>query len=506
MIHSFRLFKELIFRLTDKEIFLLKKKFEVGIKSTDKNKNKSKELLKLVLKNPEITKVEVERKLYDDSSKAAFNKLIDRAIEKIDEILITFSRDVTTVYSERNFAYFHLKRRFLIIQMRLLRGIEFDFRNQLEKIITSANRFEHYDIMVEALSAKQRHEVLRNKKAVSQIQKLIDRYEGIKVKLQNARNIWSRFGVLISNVSYATNYKKELSEVCKILRDDFEQTASKNIGYIYYFLEVESRQIVGNYKEAEVFLKKLYSLLQNNESIYTKTKHAEVALNLAANKIFLRDFSSAVIYAKEAKRHFTADSINYYVATGDEFLARYYNGEFLIAEGLIGEIYNFCRTNGGPFLHSKYAYQFACIKTILGEIEKSNDLLVEVKELEKEKGIWNLGKRMLAIINGIESKDYESVELKVLSLEKFLKRISKSNQVRKRDKVILRILLKLINEGYDFNKVYNQKKEYFDFLEGNDPEYSWKIKSPELIIFPDWFKKKMHENSKAGIAKLTLSH
>ena len=58
--------------------------------------------------------------------------------------------------------------------------------------------------------------------------------------------------------------------------------------------------------------------------------------------------------------------------------------------------------------------------------------------------------------------------------------------------MILRILLKLINEGFDFEKVYNQRKKYFDLLESNDPEYVWKIKSPELIIFHEWFKKKLH--------------
>src|SRR5689334_15581138 len=100
MTHSFRLLKELIFCLTTKELSLLKKKFEVNVESSDKNKIKSKDLLQSIRTFPEITQKELERKLYGNSNRVAFAKLIDRAIEKIDEVLIAFSRDAISIYSE----------------------------------------------------------------------------------------------------------------------------------------------------------------------------------------------------------------------------------------------------------------------------------------------------------------------------------------------------------------------------------------------------------------------
>jgi len=470
----------------------------MNIESSDRNKNKSKKLLKIVLNNPMITKVDVERKLYGSPQKISFDKLIDRTVEKIDEILLNFTRDVTSLYSERNYYYFYLKRKLLVIQMRFLRGVEFDIDTQFEKIISSANKFEHYDIMIEALHAKQRNYVLKNMRAVNQIQKLIVRYEEIGRKVQTTRNIWTRLSVQISRNASSINYMKELTVGRKLLREYFEQTASNTIGYYYYLVEMDYEQIKGNYKEAEIYIKKLLSLIINNESLYTPTKHGEVLINLANNKIFQQDFNSAIQNAIDGKNYF--NSVNYYVATEVEFLARYYNGEINFAERLIAEMYNFCRSNGGPFLYSKYGYLFACIKTNRGEIEKSNELLLEVKEIEKDKGGWNLGKRILMIINGIESSDYEAVESKVLNLEKFLKRISKASYVRKRDKIILRILLKLINENFDFKKVYKLRKKHFDLLEGSDPEYGWKIKSPELIVFHEWFKGKMKEKSQQEIS------
>ncbi len=58
-----------------------------------------------------------------------------------------------------------------------------------------------------------------------------------------------------------------------------------------------------------------------------------------------------------------------------------------------------------------------------------------------------------------------------------------------RYQIILRILVSLLNEGYDFNKVSNKKKKYLTILEEINEKSSWNIKGPELIPFHIWFKK-----------------
>ena len=91
----------------------------------------------------------------------------------------------------------------------------------------------------------------------------------------------------------------------------------------------------------------------------------------------------------------------------------------------------------------------------------------------------------------IEMEDYESVDLKLSSLVKFIKRLLKTKSIRPRFLTIIRILRKLINENFDYTKVYQNRKKYFDLLESNDPHYCWEIKSPELVVFEKWFKAKM---------------
>jgi hypothetical protein len=49
----------------------------------------------------------------------------------------------------------------------------------------------------------------------------------------------------------------------------------------------------------------------------------------------------------------------------------------------------------------------------------------------------------------------------------------------------------LANLGFDYNFTYKSRKKYFDLLDGEDSQLAWKVKSPELINFTDWFKKKL---------------
>jgi hypothetical protein len=168
-----------------------------------------------------------------------------------------------------------------------------------------------------------------------------------------------------------------------------------------------------------------------------------------------------------------------------------YSHKFEEAEKLIEELYHASRTSKIPFLFSKRAYLLACMETLKQDFAKSKELLAEVKDIEKDKEGWNIGKRILTIINRIELMEFESVDLQVLNLQKHIKRTLKTRHVRKRDILILRILIKLINEQFNFEKVYKSRRRYFDLLESNDESYRWKIKSPELIIFHEWFKNKM---------------
>lgn len=484
--------KSLIGKLKREEIKSLLKYLRYYQDVKDGSKGKSLQLVEAIISEPNCTSREVQTLLYGRDNYQAFNKLLNRTKDKIFEVLLFDQHLSKPYYSERNRVVFEIRKKLVQSEVLFLRGITEDLSNIQNKIISKAKDYEIYDSLIEALHAKQRFMVMQGgNKAVDLIEKQIQKFESSRAKVQNARNIWTRIGAKINQSTSPDDYIVELESAIKLLRRDFEETQSATIGYFYMFLEVEWNQIHRDYKESELILKKLFNLIIENASLYTMTRHGEVLINLANNEILLGDYKSSIENSISAQKFFDFGSVNLDVAREVEFYGCFYSKQIERAEKVVEEIYHSSRSSNTPFLFSKRAYLFACIKTLKGEIDKSNYLLRDVKEIEKDKEGWNIGTRILTIINRIEENHYESADLQVLRLEKFIKRISKFRHVRKRDIIILRILLKLINEGFDFSKVYRQRKRYFDLLESNDSEYRWRIKSPELIVFHEWYNLKM---------------
>ncbi len=54
---------------------------------------------------------------------------------------------------------------------------------------------------------------------------------------------------------------------------------------------------------------------------------------------------------------------------------------------------------------------------------------MQISEIDKDKEGWNVNIRILSILCRIELFETDSVDLNVQNLEKFLKRISKTNNV-----------------------------------------------------------------------------
>jgi hypothetical protein len=490
--------KNLVSKLKREELKSLLKYLRYYQDGSGDSKGKGVQLIEAVINEPGCTQKEVQLSLYGKENYHAFNKLLNRTKDKIYEVLLFDQNLSKHYYSERNRVVFEIRKKLLQSEVLYFRGMTDDLNSFQNKIISRAKEYEIYDSLIEALQAKQRYLGFRfGIKAQKVIEGDIVFFEECRVALQKARSAFNNIGVKINQSTTSDDYKEELKQLLDILQKDYMKTKSSRIRYYYLFLKTEWMHIQNDYRSAELTLQSLFELITDNVSLHNRILKADILMNLSNNEIYLGQFPLAIQNILEAKSLYDLDSVNYDMASEIEFNAYFYGGDFSKSEELIEKIYHSSRTAQTPFLFSKRAYLFACLKTIKGEIENSNELLNEVKEIQKDKEGWNLHIRILKIINRIELNDLESADLKVLSLEKFIKRILKFRHVRKRDILILRILLKLINEGFDFKKVYKQRRRYFDLLESEDPDYGWKIKSPELIVFHEWFKKKLIKSHSA---------
>ncbi len=502
--NSLNILRSVLYKLKKEEVKSLINFLKYHQKQVKDQSLKSIKLVKLLLSKRDISSNDLQLLLYKKLNYHAFTKLINRLKDKIYEIIL-FDGNLGRLenYGRRNRAIFDLRKKLLQSEVMYLRGMNDEIEGFQNRIITSAKQYEIYDALIEALQAKQRYLSFRSGSAANlKIKKEIIFFEKSRKAYSIALDIYNSLSAKINFSSSYLDYKDELDQALEKLKADYEETNSSSVGYYYLFLLTEYYQNNSDFSNAQKTLLRLKELLENNIAIYTKFRIGITIVNIANNRLLMYDFKDSLLHSKDALHFFSDSVVNTGVAKEIEFYALFYSDKITESEQLIEELYHASRTSKTPFLYSKRAYLLACLKTLKGEFNHSAELLSEVSEIEKDKEGWNIGKRILTIINRIEMNDFESVDLQVQNLEKHIKRTLKSKHVRKRNIFILRILLKLINEQFDFQKVYKNRVRYFNLLESDHVDYRWQIKSPELIIFHEWFKSKMENRPYNHVAAI----
>ncbi len=494
--NSLNTLKKLLYKLKKEEIKSLKN-FIKYQKGNSNQKLKSIAFIELILSDSTLSSTEIQLRLYGKINYGSFNKLTSRLKDKIYEVLL-FNTNLLNPgnYGKRNQAIFDLRKKLLQSEIMFSRGMNEELERLLNKVILKAKEYEIYDTLLETLHTKQRYVGFRSGyKANQKIKFEIDHYEKIRTVYNKALDIYNSVSSKINVSSSSTDYEEDLAEAIETLQKDYEFSKSALVGYYYLFLLAEQYQNRNEFFTARQTYNRLKELLEGNISIYTKNRIGNVLINIANNEFLMFSFDQCLLFAKEAMKYLSESTVNVGIIREVEFNALFHSSSFGKAETLIEELYHGSRLSKTPFLFAKRAYLFACTKTLKGEFHESNTILGDVSEIEKDKEGWNIGKRILTIINRIEMGDFESVDLKVQNLEKHIKRTLKIKHVRKRNILILRVLLMLINEHFNFQKVYKSRQRYFNLLESNDADYRWQIKSPELIIFHEWFRSKVENRS-----------
>lgn len=484
--------KNLIHKLKKEEVRSLYKFLDFNSERNDPNQLKSKQLVDLILDNKDYSTLDLQKTLYGVPNYAAFNKLVNRLYDKVLEVIILDINLNRGYYSERGRRVFELRKKMIQIDLLILKGLRENLNKELEKIIDQSKEYEIYDILVQALYSKQRYNLMDVKRKNSDL---------IQSEILHAENCWtsfnksqSIFNSIMSKINASAggfDYKIELEEAIEFLRLKFTETESPTIGFNYYFLATEKAQKESDYFSAARMLEQLIVIIEDNKSVYNDIRYGAALLNIANNMIHLVNFSDAMQYVQKAKKYFIDQPVNMSILEEIEFYIYFYLADLKHAKNIISKLANSPSSFNVSLLLSKWNYLFSCVLFSEHDYKGCLEKLENATEIEQDKEGWNFQKRILILLSRIEMQDLDSADLNLQSLDKFMKRSLKSKFVRPRFILIVRILRKLINENFDFKKVYESRKKYFELLQSDLPDYKWEIKSPELIIFHEWYLFKM---------------
>jgi hypothetical protein len=485
---NFNSLNNLIHKLS-KEEFKSLIKFLKYYYSRDENA-KSIDLVKLLKNSYEIKPIDVQLKLYGSLNNFAFNKLINRLHNKILEVLI-FSTNISKKnYTERAQVIFDLKKKLIQCDILSLKGLRDDGDKLCRKIISKAEKYELYDIHMNALLIRQRFVNIRNNDSViKKIQAQIQISENKQKAVINSQIIYNSIINKINNTSNSDNYSNELRLAVSKIENENKNINSNIILYYLNYLKIELLQIEDNYIEASNYLNLINDLL-DKKSIYSENRKGTALLNIANNYLHLNKYEETIKFATNALSYFPNNIVNKSLVNEYLFYANFYSKEYLKSKNVINYLVNLPVSNNILSSMNKWKYLDAVLDFQSSKFDDCVIKLNNLAEVVKDREDWNINKRLLIIMCRIELKQYESVDLQVISLEKYIKRSIKLKNIRFRYIIILRVLIKLINSNYNFQDVLRTRKRYINLLDSKDPEVKWKIKSSELIRVDQWFKSK----------------
>lgn len=484
--------KNLLYSLRKDEIHSVFKFIKMNLDIGERSTLKSIQLIEIILDNKTYTAVDLQKTIYGDINRVAFNKLVNRLYDKILEVICLEPNINRGSFSDRAKMVFHLRKKMIVIDLLIIKGLRSNLDREIDAVISKSKEFEVYDILVQALYSKQRFNTLSgNLKNAQAVADEIVHAEKCWLAFNTSQSIFNTITSKINASSGGYSYERELNETLDKLRYNYELTNSPTIGYNYYFLLAEKAQKENKFESASSCFKKLQNILDSNKSVYSNLRYGTTLLNIANNGIYLSDLENSLQLVQNAKEYFVGSAINISICEEIEIYILIYLGQIETSQKLINNLLRSPRSIQIPLLLSKWKYLSGALHFIQGRFRESLNILNEAHEIEMDKEGWNFYKRILVLMARIELNDSDSADLKLQSLDKFMKRISKSNSLKPRLLLIVRILRKLINENYNFSKVYHARKKYFELLCSNDANYKWQPKSPEIIIFQDWFTAKM---------------
>lgn len=488
---------DFVSRLTKREITAVKKKLKarkLRVKSntslldffteiTEEKKNKLNPLNKTYIKKQSLTK-KIKNKVTARSQKSRLLQIIFDVLSDDYSLYHTNGLDINTrehVYVRKKLAQF--------ILLYNVKGRTQILINMLDKIILKAEKYEVFPVLLDALIYKKAIQVFKAK--YSEISEIDIKIELALKKIMLFIEVSEayRFGrVLIETEKNINNARKYLYKKIIAIENNNAQKLSQTINYFYLLLKISHLALSNQHKVAAAFSIKLIRTVKTQKAVYRKSRLASAYDYAAALNIHAGRYNEAYFHALQASELFTINSTNFFVAKEYAFYALYYNLQYRSAQKLLTEIIR-TTASDNKFTLAKYAFYLSCIDFNQHKFQKCKLSLLKNSELSKDKTGWEWQQRVLLILCFIELDEFDNASRAIAALKQQYWRVqSEGTEINKRQKRILKILVKLNVGNYHFRRL---KADLQNELLLITKRNAWQPLTPELVRFDVWLKTKL---------------
>lgn len=402
----------------------------------------------------------------------------------------------TELFNQIDIANFTLRKKLLIskISIRTSNSNKTEtIHVLLNEIIEEAKKYELYDILVDALNTKKyfigfRRGMAEFDKLNAEIKLASDCYWA----LINANDLY--FKLILNNEFIKALTKSEADEfittAIKQLEVDYKSTKSEHVNYYLHIMRFALFERQKNYTAAIEQCNKLIPILKKHESISRQERMGLVYNNLSLFKTFLEQYADAAKDAKLAQKYYPDNSLNHAVSKEHEFYLHFYNEDYEAANKCLNALLSHSQIDTGEFRRSKYIYYRACVYFAEKSFKEALSLLNQSFEIEKDKTRWNISLRILNIMIFIEMDKIDEAVTSLEALRKYMERTGKTDEVRPRDVLIVKLLRELEKNNFEPQADNKAASKMLQQLSEKDSDTSWEYFSSELLPFHEWLKKK----------------
>lgn len=486
---------DVISALSPSEIDVAKKHLSAYNSNHTIRTNKMFQLFHLIVFKKQRDYEKLKKKISSESDYRSFNRLIDRTLSRVEEsLIIDVNLNRKGGYSTVFLKKYNSRKLLMQAQILISRGLYNRADKIYNKVILDGIKYELYDELIEVYLLKMNLASSGVKKInTNSIKKSINEIESERKGLREVRFLIQDYSAKISGKSNPTFMKKTLANHLEAMELICANLKSANTLSIYYLTKIEYNKLIRDFHNTIKIGIKLLNLINNNLSVYSTSRVIYLKNEIALAHLSLHEFKKSLEYSKSAKELFSSKNnsnylINIETTIKSNFFLSNYNS--IIEE--LKESFFLKIVKNNEYWSAKLNYYHSIVQFVSFELKDAFRTLNEISKLEKDKEGWNVWFRIMRILCSIELMRMSLIDYDIESFRKFIQRTDKSGNIRERDKLILKVLLDLDRNNYDFKLTYENRKEEFSKLESTNSPYSWDINSPEMIIFTEWFKAKIN--------------
>jgi len=487
--------QKLVKKLTTAEIEIIKK-LTIGSRSNFNTANKQKKLLFFILNKQELNYYDTKALISKKSTDGSFNRIIYKLKNKILEALI-LDVNIDRGNATNSAFKYKLKLKKMLVSAFILhsRGMVDIALDIYDDVIKAAKRYELYDDLLESLYVKQG--LIGLTKGLKEYERLSEEilvFEECRIALYNAKDWYRSFYAEVDfkglkGKDYISRLKKYINQ----LQIQYQRTRSANIYMYQLLLQMELFQQLKNFEKVDMVGNEFVYFVKRSEALYGKNRIGLIYLQLAENKLKTYDFIELMDYCKDGLEYFVNKTLNYYLLKELEIEASFFLGR---TEKLIDTILDLSAQefyNDFDYRRTKLRFYLGIVYFVEGEYRKAKIEFNDTKEIEKDKEGYNVWIRIMRIMCDIEIEKFSLIDYDIENFRKYIVRTSQRKDIRVRDSLILQSLLALERNQFDFNKTYKKEIKLFQDLASLDEIHRWKIDSPELVIYHQWFLSKVNK-------------